>query len=180
MINHICEFETPASLSDYPRVVVIKSIYLNEYHIMVQQTSWFRAPFFMGWGLFVRLCNVWCKKRSVFNYIMCHYIFVSVLITTTKHRTTRNSYRYPRARCLFSLQVPSSTRKATLITSRFKRPIFSGYTLPTIHCMWHRCDLSFSVSAHDLWSRCRFYWLHMSTLWRRGGGWTQMVQHMPT
>ena len=64
------------------------------------------------------------KKRSVFNFILSNYILASVLITTTNHITTRNSYRYPRARCLFSLQVPSSARKGTLVTFEIKTSYF--------------------------------------------------------
>ena len=65
------------------------------------------------------------QKRSLFNFILSNYILASVLITTTNHITTRNSYRYPRARCLFSLQVPSSARKGTLVTSE----IYTSYFL---------------------------------------------------
>ena len=39
------------------------------------------------------------QKRSVLNFIPSNYILASVLITTTNHITTRNSYRYPRTRC---------------------------------------------------------------------------------
>ena len=64
------------------------------------------------------------QKRSVFNFILSNYILASVLITTTNHITTRNSYRYPRAHCLFSLQVPSSARKGTLVTSDISTSYF--------------------------------------------------------
>ena len=71
-----------------------------------------------------RVMQCLMQKRSVFNFILSNYILASVLITTTNHITTRNSYRYPRARCLFSLQVPSSARKGTLVTSEIQTSYF--------------------------------------------------------
>ena len=116
---YIYIYITTANLYDYTCVVILKKniYYNNKYHIRGPETSWFLAPFSMGEGLLIGLRNVWCKKRSVFIFILSNYILASVLITTTNHITTRNSYRYPRARCLFSLQVPSSARKGTLVTS---------------------------------------------------------------
>ena len=80
------------------------------------------------------------QTRCVFNIILCTYILINVLITITNHIATRNSYQYPRARCLFSLQVPSSARK------RHRRHFLDLNVLFSLH----RCYLQYIVSGIDV------------------------------
>ena len=152
------DFETPASLYDYPCVVVLKSIYCNRYHIRCRETSRILVPFSMGRAFVVRLWKSLIQTRNVFNHILCNYVYILVgdLITTTNHITTCNSYKYPRV-LWFHCKYPCLRGNAQPSLSRFKRSIRSEQSLPTIHCC-----VFILVSAHGVWSRCRFYGLHNS------------------
>ena len=59
-------YNTSQSIWLYVRHYSKKSIYYNnKYHIRGPETSWFLAPFSMGEGLLIGLCNVWCKKKCI-------------------------------------------------------------------------------------------------------------------
>ena len=132
----------------------------------------------MGEGLLSGYAMSGAKKRSVFNFILSNYILASVLITTTNHTTTRYSYRYPRARCLFSLQVPSSGKKRHLRHFRDLNVLFSQnrgclrYTVcgtDVTYTFWYphtTCGLSADSMAFTIHTNLAEAMPRLSPFWR--------------